>query len=78
MPQFSELFQTPRELTANGFDVVEAHLRGRARHLDVVIKVRSSMERCPHDSKVVRRRRRLFMGKGALKTSMSPAERNHT
>jgi hypothetical protein len=70
MPRFLELSQTPQELTANGFDVVEVRLQERVKHQDVVIRVRSSMERCQHDSKVVKHRKKLFMDKGALRTGV--------
>jgi ribosomal protein L36 len=52
--------------------VVVAHLQGKERHPDVAIRVRNSMERCRRDFKVVRRRRRLFMENGDLRTSENP------
>jgi hypothetical protein len=74
MRRFLETCQTLQELTTNVFDVVEVHLRGRAKLQDVVIRARSSMERCRRDSKVVRHHKRLFMGKGGLRTGRSPRQ----
>ena len=71
MPRFLEHCQTPQELTINGFDVVEALRRERAKHQDVVIRVRSSMGKYRHDSKVVRHHKKLFTEKGGLRTGRS-------
>jgi hypothetical protein len=70
MLRFLPPYPTIQEPTTSVFDAVEVHRRARARHQDVVIKVKSSMVKCQRDSKVVRRRKRLFMERGDLRTSM--------
>ena len=72
MLQFWQHCQIIREPTINAFAAVEVHPRGKAKHQGVVIRVRSSMERCQRDSKVVRHHRRLCTGKGDLRTSERP------
>jgi hypothetical protein len=70
MLQFLPHYPTIQGPTTSVFDAVEVHRQARARHQDVVIRVKSSMVKCQRDSKVVRRRKRLFMERGDLRTSM--------
>ena len=55
-------------LTTNVSGEVAVHHQGRAKRLDVVIKVRRLMERSLLDFRVVRHHRMLFMANGGLKT----------
>jgi hypothetical protein len=66
--------QTTQEPTTSAFDAAVVPRQGKERRLDEATRVRSSMEKCRRDFKVVRRRKRLFTVLGDLRISEIFAE----